>query len=169
MEKTTVESAADIMMDNDPYKTSIEKGNECQQDIHEATQNCYYDIPAINTNQGPATRHISTPTPSIKQSDNPLYSSTQELKVNVNYDNTVLARSRSTTPKPADALPMSNTSFDPHYSLDDLKSKGLRCTAGNNNHLSYGLELEMSNKEIHLTHTYQHLVSYSTDPVYTEL
>ena len=130
-------------MDNDLYKTTIEKGNESQQDSQEATQSsCYDDIPAI-TNKGPATRPTYTPTPGIKQSDNPLYSSTQELKMNVTYDNPVVARSQSTTSRSADILLMSNTSFDPNHSLPyDLHSRGFICATGNDNHLSYGLQLE---------------------------
>ena len=160
------------MIDNCLYKTTREKDNDSHQDgsVH------YADIPrpSITTSrpQSGVYDTLATPSHTVKQSDNPLYSSTQELRMSTTYD-TVPPRARSLTPSSVPyMLPSPNIGSSANHA-----TKGVYTTVENesnanpniiNNKLSYGLELELSNREIPPVH-HQRSLSQTANPIYTEL
>ena len=151
------------MTENNPYKTTR------MGDIENHQDNSHYTaIPTEFSSSRPQSGvydSLTTPTPShkVKQSDNPLYSSTQELRISAAYD--IPSRARSLTPSAFEIPPvLPNTDFTNNYA----KASGHTTSTGNSNRLSYGLELELSNREIPPVRHHRSL-SQTAEPVYTEL
>lgn len=177
MEKNKFSPGESDMIDNNLYKTNStqEKG----KDTKDSTETSFYaDIPATTTTQPQSSIYdgLAPPTPShtVKQSDNPLYSSTQELRMSTTYD-TIPSRGRSRTPSdvpPKVPNPNTISSGKATTPFKDMpQDSGSVTPTGNNiinNRLSYGLELELSNREIPPVH-HQRSLSQGVDPVYTEL
>ena len=171
MEKSKFSSMESEMVANDLYKSIQDQ----DKDHHQGTRDY---IPATTTSQPQSGVYdslgSSTPSHTVKQSDNPLYSSTQELRMSTTYD-TIPSRGRSTTPSDVpprvpdpNTIPLKATS-EPNYAMPQF-DKNLLATGstGSKNRLSYGLELELSNLEIPPVH-HQRNLSQGVDPVYTEL
>ena len=131
--------------------------NSYQQDsVMSGTISSHYvDIPVITSSrpQNGVYDCLAPATPNcfVKQSDNPLYSSAQELRIGSNYD-IVPSRSHSRISTTSDIQMSDNT-------------------RGNivSNRLSYGLELELSNRAIPPIHHKRSRSQGGVDPMYTEL
>ena len=151
------------MVPNELYKRTE---NTEYKDGQNTTENSYYsDVPVINTScpqsevyDGLSSRVTTPGHTTMKQSDNPLYSSTQELRLNNSYD-TIPSRSQGHSPTTGLEAPEPDGYATPQF---DEKSNTI------NHRLSYGLELELSNRQI-LPVRHQRSLSQGIDPIYTEL
>ena len=150
------------MTENNLYKTT-----RMGKDIIENPQddnNHYTAIPVPSSSRPQSGVYDglapTTPSHTVKQSDNPLYSSTQELRLSATYD-TVPSRARSLTPSAVPSL-LPNPNTDSTYYAKAL------VPTGNNNRVSYGLELEFGNCGIPPVH-HQTSLSQTADGVHTEL
>ena len=159
------------MVPNELYK-STEKRE--YQDGKNTTENSYYsDIPVISTSrpQSGVYDALATPTPShkVKQSDNPLYSSTQELRLSNTYDTVPLkvrSQSQNDVQLPESTL-FGTSALEPNYATPKFDEKP-QSSSSTSNRLSYGIELEMSSHEILIRH--QRSLSQGVDSTaYTEL
>ena len=169
------------MVENNLYKTTQEKADENYQDV-DSTH--YAAIPVITSSRPSSAMYThegmvqTTPNHSIKQSDNPLYSSAQELRMSSTYD-TIPRRSRSRTPSEVRSPSCFNSNaalLDPseptNYDLPRFENRPGSSDPvtqnTSNNRLSYGLELEFSNRDIvHVQH--KRSLSQNLDSIYTEL
>ena len=150
------------MTENNLYKTTHVADMENQDDSH------YTAIPAFSSSRPQSDVYYdslttSTPSHNVKQSDNPLYSSTQELRISAAYD--VPSRARSLTPSAFEMIPPVLPNTDHASTSDHTTPKGNNTF---NNRLSYGLELELSNREIPPI-CHKRSLSQTAEPVYTEL
>ena len=159
LDKNKFTSTESDVVVNELYKTAQDKGGQREKDASHYSS----DFPVSYASQRPQSGTYNdglaptTHNHNVKQSDNPLYSSTQELGLNIN---SVLPRSSSVPPRVLDSS--AKIDRDPNYAVSMLEDKG------NSNRLSYGLELELSNqKNFRVRH--QRSLSQGVDPVYTEL
>ena len=137
----------------------------------------YADIPVITTSRPTSAVYdaMSTPTSShkVKQSDNPLYSSTQELRLSASYD-TIPSRGRSQTPsdqhpdhQTSQELISHGTSVSP---LDLSHNSGPGTTSPiRNNRLSYSIELQLNSQAFPFSRHQRSLSQGMDTAVYTEL
>ena len=177
LEKNKFSSNDSSMIDNNLYKTTRDDNNQWQDgSVH------YADIPAITTSrpQSGVYDALATPTHNVKQSDNPLYSSTQELRMSATYDS-VPPRARSLTPSAISSMfPITSYTPDLGKKIEDnsmvtashMYSSPVPGPIGNNmmnNRLSYSFELELlSNHETSQVY-HQRFSQITTNSTYTEL
>ena len=164
------------MVHNNLYKShtthnQLNSIDSAEDDSH------YADIPVITTSRPASGVYdaLATPTPShkVKQSDNPLYSSTQELRLSASYD-TIPSRGHSQTPSDTHADPRVSqelitqvTSVSPLPQCHDSSNASRSPTR--NNRLSYNIELQLSSQDFPFSR-HQRSLSQGTDTaVYTEL
>lgn len=110
------------------------------------------DIPVITTSRPTSAVYdaISTPTSNhkVKQSDNPLYSSTQELRLSASYD-TIPSRGHSQTPSDQNPDQQTNQELISHGTsvspLSHISGPGTTSPI-RNNRLSYSIELQLSSQ-----------------------
>ena len=169
LKKSKFSSMDSDMVPNELYKSTSDDKRE-YQDSKNATENSYYsDIPVISTSRPQSGMYdtLATPTPShnmVKQSDNPLYSSTQELRLSNTYD-TVPSKVRSQSQN--DVRIPEPTVFGTS-ALYTIPTSDEKPTNTSSNRLSYGLEFEMSSHEVLLRH--QRSLSHGVDSAtYTEI
>lgn len=165
--------ASDVCTDGSKLEDNITNAsNEHLLETKGTTGNSYYSSlsllstnrPESGINDGSALVNSNTPSHPVKQSDNPLYSSTQELRMCASpYYDTVPSRSSSHNVHSNNISMPFDADSDNNYKLQSLNSTKII-----NNHLSYGLELQVSGRKIPpLCH--QRSLSQGVDPIYTEL
>ena len=136
----------------------------------------YADIPVITTSRPTSAVYdaMSTPTSNhkVKQSDNPLYSSTQELRLSASYD-TIPSRGHSQTPsdqhpdhQTSQELISHGTSVSP---LSHNISGPGTTSPTRNNRLSYSIELQLSSQAFPFSRHQRSLSQGMDTTVYTEL
>ena len=162
------------MIDNDLYDSKKLQQDEKQLDGDEH----YSAIPTLVTTQEknednvvydsvrpPSTNH------SVKQSDNPLYTSAQDLR------RSIATSSRANSLENVNAISARSSPVPLHYDVPQFAGRSQErllsgSTDSNNtfsNRLSYGLELEFSNRQIPPVHHTRSLSQGGGDPLYTEL
>ena len=181
VDKSKPTPSEEDLIDNELYDFKDRKGKDIGKGDDETEENIedvhYAAIPTVvaTKEQNQQLYESMTPTPHVKQSDNPLYSSTQDLRRSMTIPsrgtsqeniNSLSARS---TPVPSFAAQNVYAVPQP-ASRQSLDSGGPTNQNSASNRLSYGFEreFELSNRQIPpARHTRS--LSQGYDPLYTEL